>query len=83
MPTSFQVQLFFQCLLNQLFGVGIGFGQLGPQGTGEEGNEYQDADGNADGIIQSGSFGKGWTKKGISMHREDTSISLSNQGYLD
>jgi len=34
--------------------------------------------------MQSGSFGKGWTrKKGTSMHREDTLTSLINQGYLD
>jgi hypothetical protein len=83
MPAPFLIQMLIQSLLDQLLGVGVGFGRLGPQATGKEGNEYQKTDDNADGIMQGGSLGNGWTKKGIAMHREDTLISLSDQGYLD
>ena len=75
-PASFLIQMLIQRLLDQLLGVGVGFGRLSPQATGKEGAEYQETDDNADGIMQSGSFGNEWTKKGISMHREDTLISL-------
>ena len=83
MPAPFLIQMLIQPLLNQLPGIGIGFGRLGPQATGKEEAQYQEADSNADGITQGGSLGNGWTKKGISMHREDTLIPLLNQGYLD
>lgn len=83
MPTSFLIQLLFQCLLDQLFQIRMRIGGLGPQETGKRKNKYEKGDdGDAEGIIQGGSTGKGWTKKGISMHREDTWISLLNQGYL-
>ena len=75
MPAPFLVQLFIQGQLDQLFGVGMGFGRFGPQGAGCEGNKYYEADGNADGIMQSGSLRKGWEKR-IPMHRENTSKPL-------
>ena len=82
MPGSFLVQLFGQRELNQLLGVGIDGGRLSPQTSGKESDNNQDTDDRSDGRVQGGRFGERVDKKRIPMHREDTLISLLNQGYL-
>ena len=79
MPAPFLVQLFIQGLLNQLFGVGMVCGRFGPQGAGYEGNKYYEADGNADGIMQSGSLWKEWEKEDTHASREYIETPLKSR----